>query len=585
MQFKDQATETRYLSSIEAIRKIQLRSALLLASLLYLMVSILDLYIIPGKTLQLAFCVHMTQSALFLLFGLYLLNSTSLKLHTLLAISAVVMAWSSHLTLTISEGTNLLFAEAYLIFIWIWLVSGLSLAQSAKLNLLFICMLETVLFMFNPYDLATTLSHQYFLFVSLLLGSLGAYLAEFYKRQNFINLEKVEEQASALVSANDQLRHAQKMEAIGTLVGGIAHDFNNTLAAVTGNIYLAKKDVTHLPDTLEKLDNIEALAFRSADMIKQLLAFSRKGIVNMQPMELSSFLTEVIKLHEVVLPAHIEFHHKHINPQELTIYGDANQLEQVILNLLGNARDAVDGVKSPKITLQLERWMANEAFKENNPEITSSEFARISVIDNGCGIDDECLEHMFEPFYTTKTTNEGTGLGLSMAYGTLQSHSGTIMVESAPGKGSSFHLYLPLLKRSVEVPVTTQPKELIAHGSAATILLADDDEVVLSAVEAVLKHLGYKVILATDGLKAVELYRAHHADIELVILDIVMPGMGGIEAHKTIRVLNPSVKTIFLTGYDPSQQINSEEMTSETVVMKPFKISAFSQLIQSILER
>jgi len=585
MQFKDQATEARFLSSVEPIRKIQIRSALLLASLLYLMVSILDLYIIPEKLLQQTLAIHLIQSLLFFLFGLYLFRSPSQRVHSTLAISAVVIAWSSHLLIAIVGGVTLLFAEAYLILIWIWLVAGLPLVQSAKLNLFFICMLEVVLLLFNPFELATTLSHQYFVFVSLLLGSLGAYLTEFYKRQNFLNLGKVSEQTSALVNANDQLRHAQKMEAIGTLVGGMAHDFNNTLAAITGNIYLTKEGVKHLPGTLEKLDTIEALAFRSAEIVKQLLAFSRKGIVNMQPMELSSFLSEMVKLHGVILPENIEFHHDYIDPQEINICADANQLEQVILNLLSNARDAVYGVSEPKVSLHLEKWLADKTFKERHPEVKGFEFARISVTDNGCGIDEECHEHLFEPFYTTKGVNEGTGLGLSMAYGTLQSHGGTILVESEPGKGSNFQLYLPLLK-DAEVPEISKPDEAAAaQSSTATILLADDDEAVLATIETILERLGHKVITATDGLTAVELYRRKSAEIDLVILDIVMPKMGGIEAHKKIRALNPLVKTIFITGYDPSQQLNTEEMASETVVIKPFKVAEFSQLIQSTLER
>jgi len=585
MQFKNQATEARFLSSIESIRKIQIRSALFLASLLYLMVSILDFYIIPEKLLQQALAIHLTQTVLFSIFGFYLFSSPSQKVHSTLAISAVVIAWSSHLLIAIVGGVTLLFAEAYLMLIWIWLVAGLPLVQSAKLNLLFICMLEAVLLIFSPFELATTLSHQYFVFVSLLLGSLGAYLTEFYKRQNFLNLEKVSEQTSALIKANDQLRHAQKMEAIGTLVGGVAHDFNNTLAAITGNIYLTREGVAHLPATLKKLDAIEALAFRSAEIVKQLLAFSRKGIVNMQPLELSSFLSETIKLHGVILPENIEFHHEQVGPQKINIRADANQLEQVILNLLSNARDAVNGVNKPKISLHLEKWIADKVFRERHPEIRGSEFARISVIDNGCGIDEECIEHMFEPFYTTKGVNEGTGLGLSMAYGALQSHGGTILVESELGKGSNIQLYLPLLKNA-ELPEITKPNEITANqSSTATVLLADDDEAVLATIETILKRLGHKVITAKDGLMAVESYKANSAEIDLIILDIVMPNMGGIEAYKEIKKTGSPACVIFMTGYDPDQKPGVEGAIPEKVIMKPFNVAEFSRLIQSTLEQ
>jgi len=583
LQFKDQTTEARYQASIEAIWKIQIRSALLLASLLYLMVALLDFLIIPEKTLQLALTIHISQTVLFSLFGLYLFRSTSRRLHSTLAILAVVIAWNSHLIIAIINGANLIFAEAYLILIWIWLVSGISLNHSVKLNLIFIGIFEVVLLTFNPFDLATTLSHQYFIFVSLLLGSLGAYLTEFYKRQNFIHLEIVEEQSLALVKANDQLRHAQKMEAIGTLVGGIAHDFNNTLAAITGNIFLTKAKVSHLPETLERLDNIEALAFRSADMVKQLLAFSRKGIIDMQPMELSSFLTKVTKLHEVILPVDIEFHYDVINPQTINVYADGNQLEQVILNLLSNARDAVSDVNNPTITLKLEKWTADEKFKATHPKIESNEFARISVIDNGCGIDSESLEHMFEPFYTTKKMNEGTGLGLSMAFGTMQSHSGTITVESELGVGSSIHLYLPLLKDGA-IPVEDIVNEPVTpQDFSATVLLADDDEALLETIATTLKKLGHNVLVATDGSSAVDTFKVNQADIELVILDIVMPKMGGVEAFEEIRKMSPAIKVIFLTGYESQQELSSQEMSTEKVLTKPFNIAEFSRLLNSVL--
>lgn len=585
LQFNDPSTEARYQASIEPIWKVQVRSALLLASSLYLMVALLDFYIIPEKALSLALSIHISQTVLFSLFGFYLFRTSSRGLHSTLAISAVVIAWSNHLIIVIIGGSSLLFAEAYLMLIWIWLVSGISLSQSIKLNLIFIGMLEAVLFAYNPFDLSTTLSHQYFIFVSLLLGSLGAYLTEFYKRQNFINLEKVAEQASALVTANDQLRHAQKMEAIGTLVGGIAHDFNNTLAAITGNIYLTKEEVKDLPDTLERLENIEGLAFRSADMVKQLLAFSRKGIINMKPMELSPFLDQLSKLHEVIMPADIEFQHNHDNHENIFVRGDENQLEQVILNLLSNARDAVAGVKNPTIRLQLEKWTADGKFKRAHPEIESDTFARISVMDNGCGIDKESLAHLFEPFYTTKTTNEGTGLGLSMALGTLQSHGGTILVETEQGKGSSFQLYLPLLEGAGSFSVSNSVNEsVIQKQTSATVLLADDDEAVLKTVASTLERLGHSVLIATDGLSAIETYKANSSVIELIILDIVMPKMGGIEAFKEIKRINSSAKVIFLTGYDSNQELNGETMTEEKVVMKPFNVAEFSQLLGSTLD-
>jgi len=714
LRFNDQTTEAAYLSATEPARKMQMRLALLSAGLLYFVAAILDLYIISEKMRDQAFMIHLAQGTLLCCSAYLLLHAKSQQLHTLIVAAAAFTAWNCHLFITMMGEEKLLFGEAYLMLIWVWLISGLSLVQAAKLNLLFICIFEVVVFTVPPFNSAEILAHQFFIFVSVVLGSLGAYVTEFYKRHSFVSLEKLSKQSSALLIGNEQLardaatlmklsqaveqsgeavlitdrhahieyvnptftkitgylpdeiigmtpailknhiqdpslyrelwetvdhgqvwhgmltdkkkdgsvypamisiapiqdshgkithyvstqtdmtkyqrlevqlRHAQKMEAIGTLVGGIAHDFNNTLAGITGNIYLAKMEVGHLPDTLEILDSIDALAFRGADMIKQLLAFSRKGIVSMHPIDLSSFLNEVTKLHKVTLPADIELSHKQMVNQEMKVYGDINQLQQIIINLLNNARDAVAGIKDPKITVTLEKWLADSTFKAMHPAIQGHAFARISVIDNGCGIEEECLGHIFEPFYTTKGVNEGTGLGLSMAYGSAQSHGGIITVESEPGKGSSMQLYLPLLKSDLQHPVIKKTEELVARGTGTTVLVVDDDKMVLETIATVLKSLGYNVLLAADGLQAVETYQHHQRDIELVILDIVMPKMGGLEACKKIRGINPTAKVIFLTGYDPSQQLNSQGMaSSEKVVMKPFQIAEFSQLLKSTLE-
>jgi len=700
LRFADASAEARYQDSIAASRRLQMRLALLFVGVLYCMVSGLDLVFMPANVRHVAAVMHLAQGVWLCLFALMLFRSRSQGLHVVAVIGTVFVAWNLNLALSTIGHTSLLFAEAYLMLLWVWMITGLTLVQAAAVNAVFIIIFEAVVFTAAPFSTPQTVSHQFFIFCAVVLGALGAYLTEYYKRQHYIGLQQVSEHAAALAKLSQaveqsgeailitdsqavieyanpmftrmtgsrpeevigmtpavlkqdagnpfsshemwatlargevwsgmftehrddgsaypalisvaplcdeggnvthyvvtqkdmtehqrleaQLRHAQKMEAIGTLVGGIAHDFNNTLAGITGNIYLAKHNRSLPPETVEMLERIESLAFRSANIVKQLLAFSRKGIVQMQEMPLEPFLAEVAKLYAVTLPENIGFKYDCEADAPMTIRGDAGQLEQALFNLLNNARDAVAGVREPAIRLALERETPSPAFREAHPSVQGEVLACIRISDNGCGIGPEQMMHIFEPFYTTKDVNEGTGLGLSMVYGTAQSHGGVVTVDSEPGKGTTIRLHLPLLATAEGMEEGAGEEEAPAEGEGATVLLADDNQAVLKIVQAVLERLGYRVIQATDGEQAVALYREHRESIRLVILDVVMPRMGGLEAARMIRAIEPEAKIVFMTGYDPGQQFNTGEMAEEEVVMKPFKVAAFSQLIKSVLER
>jgi len=400
---------------------------------------------------------------------------------------------------------------------------------------------------------------------------------------HYVGIQQNLEQFEALEA---QFHQAQKMEAIGTLVGGIAHDFNNTLAGITGNLYLAKKAAREMPDVIRRLDSVEKLSFGAAAMIQQLLTFSRKGVVEMAPVTISSFLKETIKLQHASLPEDVDLEYS-INDTDMLVKGDINQLQQVLMNLINNAYDAVQARANPAIAISLDHYHADKEFFKKHEGLEKSEYACISVIDNGTGISDEHLEHVYEPFFTTKEPGRGTGLGLAMVYGAIKTHGGVIDIETSITEpaGTTVKLYLPLLEAG-HVAASTAPEERLFEGSGETILLVDDNETVLDTGRDVLEGLGYKVLTAEDGLGAIECYSERQDDIDLVILDVVMPRLGGVDALKQLREINPNVKAIFATGYDKLSTLGSRgKALDEKVISKPFAVSRLSRLIREALTK
>jgi len=394
-------------------------------------------------------------------------------------------------------------------------------------------------------------------------------------QQNLEEFEKLEA----------QFHQSQKMEAIGTLVGGIAHDFNNSLAGITGNLYLAKKAAADLPEVLTRLDSVEKLSFGAAAMIQQLLAFSRKSVVQMNPLSISSFLKETIKLQQASLPENINLQ-MNISDTEMQVKGDINQLQQVLMNLINNAYDAVQSSENPSILIRLDRYKADAAFFERHEGLEPKAYACISVIDNGSGIKPEHRDHIFEPFFTTKEPGKGTGLGLAMVYGAIETHGGVIEIHSMEKgqPGTTVQLFLPLIDPG-QLADSTSIKDQVVEGRGETILLVDDNETVLETGRDVLEGLGYRVLTAQDGVDAVALYTERQHEIDLVILDVVMPRLGGADAMKRMRELNPHMKAMFATGYDRLSTLGKDRSAiSEKVISKPFAISELSQTVRQMLD-
>lgn len=384
-----------------------------------------------------------------------------------------------------------------------------------------------------------------------------------------------------LLQAEEKFQQAQKMEAIGTLVGGIAHDFNNMLAGITGNLYLAQKEVRDDQVSLTKrLKRVEKVSFRAANMIQQLLTFARKGLVSMQELHLNSFIEDTLQLSQSTLPETIDFSCQ-ISRDDLLVKADETQVHQILLNLLNNARDAVAKVKQPCVSLTLKRFHADDAWLSHQKKSTQ-EWAHITVTDNGEGISEQNIKHLFEPFFTTKEQGKGTGLGLSMVYGAVQTHQGIIEVESDEGNGTSFHIYLPLIQNAHQPAAINLPVDDKTCGEV--ILLADDEIEVRETTAEVLHEFGYKVIQAKDGLEAIDLYDNNKSDIDLALLDLVMPHCSGIELVQKLRNINPELPIILITGYDKTHVFKDSEPISHCEILsKPVNFDVLQATIRSMI--
>jgi len=380
-----------------------------------------------------------------------------------------------------------------------------------------------------------------------------------------------------------QFLQAQKMEAMGTLVGGIAHDFNNILAGMNNNLYLARKKIEE-PDVLQKLSNVEELSLRGAELIKQLLTFARKDRVTMKSLQLIPFIKKTLKFIRSSVPENIDIHHN-ICKDSLRISGNETQIHQVLMNLINNAHDSLKGVDDARITVRLKAFHADEQFVKKHSGLKTGYYARLSVEDNGSGIPEDNIEHLFEPFFTTKEIGKGTGLGLAMVFGAVKTHDGFVEVESVEGKGSTFYIYLPLLE-SEEIAPAKQHEDTVTAGHGELILLVDDDIHILESGKEVLEALGYTVLRAMNGLDAVDTFTTYQGDISLILMDLVMPRLGGVMAVERIRKIQPDIKVIYSTGYDKEGSLPGQiPLAADTIILsKPYNVEELSKSIRNQLD-
>ncbi len=378
----------------------------------------------------------------------------------------------------------------------------------------------------------------------------------------------------------DQLVQAQKMEAVGQLAGGIAHDFNNILAAITNYTYLLKDTTPGDPDYNELIDTVMSLSERASTLIRSLLTFSRKQVFEPRAININNTIGIIDKIIRNFIGEDIDFQAVAAE-DELMIMADENHLEQCIMNLATNARDAMP--KGGRLIISTSSITIDKDFIKIHGFGSPGEYALISVRDTGTGIDKSTQKKIFEPFFTTKDVGKGTGLGLSMIYGIAKQHKGYVDLISIPGEGTSFNLYFPLIQGRDSIKDNS--KSTPVQGNAETILLAEDEAEVRNSLSIILERSGYKVVAAIDGADAIEKFKEHADDIQLLLFDVIMPNKNGKQAYEEIRRIRPDIKKIYLSGYT-AEILDEKEClaNNDVIVNKPVLPDECLMKIQEVIQ-
>ena len=374
-----------------------------------------------------------------------------------------------------------------------------------------------------------------------------------------------------------QLLRAQRMESIGFLAGGIAHDFNNILAPILIATGLLRGSVGK-PEA-QILDTVDSSVIRGAAIVKQLLHFARGAEGERSKIQFGDLIKEVEQVLKNTFPKNIELNV--IVPSNLwTFTGDPTQLYQVLLNLCVNARDAMP--MGGKLVVTVENRHLDELHAMVNAEAKVGPYVILSVEDSGVGMDSEILEKVFEPFFTTKEVGKGTGLGLSTTFGIVKSHGGFITVESEPGRGTSFHIFLPIQTLSEELPIQAQSEEC-PRGNGETILVVDDESSIISVTSQTLQRFGYNVVTASNGAEALAIYTRQHNQIAAIISDLAMPIMDGITAVEAIKRINPDVEIIISSGrYDDSSLAKATDAGVKHFLKKPWSAATLLRALDEV---
>ena len=391
-------------------------------------------------------------------------------------------------------------------------------------------------------------------------------------------LEAIAEDVTDRRALEDQFRQAQKMEAVGRLAGGVAHDFNNLLMVISGYAEVILAQVDPASPLLEKGRAIQLAADRATTLTRQLLAFSRKQLLELKVVDVNAIVQDMERLLRPLIGENIDLV-TILSPEAAHTRADAGQLEQVIMNLVVNAKDAMP--TGGRLTLRTENVALDEDHRRSQQFIRPGNYVTLMVSDTGMGMDRETQSRIFEPFFTTKEKGKGTGLGLSTVYGIVKQSGGYVTVQSELGRGTAFQIYLPRVEGAAEKHSVAVPE---AVGGTETILLVEDEESVRQLVRDTLAAKGYKVLEAENGEAGVAAAAHHKGKLDLIITDVVMPGMGGREMVKQLMETRPGTRVLYLSGYTEDAIISDGSIEKGTAFLqKPFTLQSLSRKVREVL--
>jgi PAS domain S-box-containing protein len=393
-------------------------------------------------------------------------------------------------------------------------------------------------------------------------------------------LEVIAEDVTERRVLEEQFRQAQKMEAVGRLAGGVAHDFNNLLMVVSGYTEVLLENTDRISPMYPKIEAIQQATDRATTLTRQLLAFSRKQLLELKVVDMNAIVTDMERLLRPLIGENIELITKPENNLGRT-RADAGQIEQVIMNLVVNSKDAMPN--GGKITIQTANVSLDDDWRREYSYIQPGPYVMLSVSDNGQGMDKETQSRIFEPFFTTKEKGKGTGLGLSTVYGIVKQSGGYVFAHSEVAKGTTFRIYLPRVEDAAEPMSPSHTAKTSLRGSE-TVLLVEDEESVRQLVRETLAARGYNVLEADDGQKALEISASHAGTIHMLVTDVVMPGMSGRELAKLLVESRPQIKVLYLSGYTEDAIIHQGALDSGTAFLqKPFTLQMLSRKVRDVL--
>ena len=388
-------------------------------------------------------------------------------------------------------------------------------------------------------------------------------------------------EAAAFLGAHEQLRTSQKLEAIGSLAGGIAHDFNNLLSVILSYTGFALDAAQKGDPQWEDLSEVKSAGERAATLVRQLLAFSRKQMLEPIALDLNQVTAELEKMLRRVLGEDIDFVQK-LSPDLGLTFADPSQIEQVLMNLVVNARDAMP--EGGKLTVETANAELDDEYAASHEGVESGPYVMLAVTDTGCGMDEGTRARIFEPFFTTKDKGKGTGLGLSTVYGIVRQSGGDIHVYSEPGQGTTFKIYLPrkMSPAVVEPKVSMAPTRLTGD---ETILVVEDEEAVMNLAKRILGAAGYTVLTAASGGEALATCARHSGEIHLVLTDVVMPGMSGRVFAERLAKARPGVKVLYMSGYTDKAIAHHGTLDPGTkFIGKPFNSTDLTRKVREVLD-